>query len=188
MRNISNTLCCNQTIRYGDKASAITGNNIIDNSNIQIRSNSAGSEYFSLGNNNDANDDYLNNSITLFRKIKSGNYINDNNTITIVPLPILSTTINSDLTLKSDGFAEYSILKGTSINGLNSNFNLNILQNPFHVQQRSDNVVNVSSYRSEFALLDKNNLNGTIKEWTTINNENSSYLANLFHQLKINRF
>lgn len=181
VRNITNTLCCNQTIRYGDKPNIITSSQIIDNSSISEIWTKNNSEPLYMSSDGNVYFDHLQNSTTLYRTLKSGNYINNSNTITltVVPSPILTNIINTDLSLNPDGFSEFSILNGVSI-GPNSSVkvNLNILQDPFHTQQRGDSYTDVDSYRWEFAVLNSNYLNSPLKEWTVINNENSATLSN----------
>lgn len=176
--NASNTLCCNQTIRYGDKPNAITGN--IPPNNISVSwSMSAGASSFNIEIPNTINFDYLFNTITTYRTFQSGSITKKSNTITttVVPSPILSNTISVNMSLNADGYAEFSSLKGIDINTTASKVNLNILQDPFHINQRGDNYGDIDGFQWEFTNIDINNPIYGKKNWTSIANNNSASLS-----------
>lgn len=174
----SNTLCCNQTIRYGDKPNVITGS--VAPNNIMVSwSISSGSSSSNIEIPNTIDFDYLFNTITTTRTFQSGGYTKKSNTITttVVPSPILSNIISVNMPLNTDGYAEFSSLKGIDIYTSASKVNLNILQDPFHINQRGDNYADIDGFQWEFTNIDKNNPIYGKKNWTSIANNNSASLS-----------
>ncbi len=176
--NASNTLCCNQTIRYGDKPNPITGN-IPPNNIIVSWSLSSGATFSNIEIPNAINFDYLFNTITTYRTFQSGSITKKSNTITttVVPSPILSNTISSNMPLNVDGYAEFSNLKGIDLSTTASLVNLNILQNPFHVKQRGDSYDYINGFQWEYTNIDISNPIYGQKNWTSIANNSSGSLS-----------
>ncbi|WPO77241.1 hypothetical protein [Flavobacterium sp. KACC 22761] len=188
--NITNTVCCNQTVRLGDKPAPIAGSNYLN----PYKNEPYGISYSWSGDGNVStpvlsfeqntlNLDYVPTigSFTIYRSL-GYSYINDRPnksntaTITVVPSPIISNEISIVDVPTTDNFIEIintnpkSIVGGRSDNSVN----LNILQAPFHVPQRGDNIVNVERYEWEYA---KTNIAlGGNKYWKTIEGENSPSL------------
>lgn len=190
---IANTLCCNQTIRLGDKPAPITGSQYLDP--YKGQSWAVGSSWAVNGNPNvrildldDANKvltlDHVNElgSFTVVRSLGSVSELNkpyksNAVTITVVPSPILNNDIYVDgASANSNGFIEIINTNPKSIYGnrSNSSVNLNIFQDPSHISQRTDSFADVESYEWEYV---KTNLAlGGINKWTTIENETSASL------------
>lgn len=189
---ISNTLCCNQTVRLGDKPASITGSDYAnpypDHSTYGIGSSWTvnGNAGVSILNSDNKiyNLDYIKDlsTFTVTRGLKYNNKFSSANnsnpvTITVVPSPILSNEIYINKTdSNTDNFIEIIDTNPKSISGgrSDSSVNLNILQNPFHTPQRGDNFSNVEKYEWEYAKT--NAWSGGYKYWTTIVGENSSSL------------
>ncbi|WP_281635775.1 T9SS type A sorting domain-containing protein [Flavobacterium marginilacus] len=183
--NISNTLCCNQTVRLGDKPAPIVGSQYANpyenygygiNSSFSINS----SLPFEIDKiNKTLNFDYTTElkNITITRSLgynSSTNLPNKSNTVTItvVPSPILSNKISiSNIPENSEGYCEFSSLKSISIMGQTSFVDLNILNDPSHIYVRGDEISQVENYKWEYTKIDKNNPNGK-KLWIAISNEN----------------
>ncbi|MDA6071243.1 T9SS type A sorting domain-containing protein [Flavobacterium sp. AC] len=184
---IPNSLCCNQTIRQGDRPAPITGSQYLDPYEnyiygINSRWNAANASVLNLDNNTktlylDYTTELKNITVTRELGYKGNNeYPNKSNTITItvVPNPILKTNIFTNEPLNSDGFIELSSVKKLSIDGTSSSVSLNILQDPYHIAGRTDNIVNVDAYKWEYT---KTNIAlGGHRTWITIPNENSGSL------------
>lgn len=187
---ITNTLCCNQTIRLGDKPAPITGSQYLNpyqdesygiNSSWASNGN-ASARFLSLDNvNKILYMDYITEpgNFTVTRSL-GYNYSYDKPnksnavTITVVPSPIISNIISTTEPLNSEGFSEVSSVKKLEIYGHNSMVNLRVLENPFYTIQPRDPVENVNDYKWEYT---KTNLTlGGNKTWTTIPNENSPSL------------
>lgn len=191
--NIANSLCCNQTIRLGDKPALINGSqyaNPYQNEPYGINSlwavNGNGSVRF---NNLDPatqilDIDYVTGpgNFTITRSL-GYNYSNDKPnksnaiTITVVPSPISNNEISvNGASPNTNGFIEIINTNPKSINGSRSNslVNLNILQDPFHTPQRSDTYADIERYEWEYCKT-SSGLGGTIK-WTTIENESTTSL------------
>lgn len=187
---IVNTLCCNQTIRLGDKPAPITGSQYLNpypNAPYGINSSWAANGNTSV---NFLNLDDANKILTLDYITEPGNftitrslgYNTDNNksnksnavNITVVPTPILRNTISVNEPLNSEGFIELSSIKKLAISGMNSVVNLKVLQDPSYIIQSRDPGVNVDSYKWEYTKT--NAALGGYKTWITIPNENSANL------------
>ncbi|PJJ08977.1 putative secreted protein (Por secretion system target) [Flavobacterium sp. 1] len=186
--NIANTLCCNQTVRLGDKPAPIVGSQYANpyenygygiNSSFSINS----SLQFDIDHiNKTLNFDYTTElkNITITRSLgynSSTNLPNKSNTVTItvVPTPILNNTIYTNEPVNSNGFIELSNVKKLNIYGSRSTtVNLKILENPFYTPQPRDPGANVESYKWEYTKTNTN-LSG-FRTWNTLINENSSEL------------
>lgn len=176
---IVNTLCCNQTIRLGEKPAPVIGSQYLnpyeDLPYGITRRITINNGY--IDNYDDINKilylDYTTElkDITINRQLGYvyGNELpNKSNTVTIkvVPSPILTNTINTNDILNSDGYYELSNVKTLNLYGFASKVNLNILEDPSHINQRGDNITDVDNYRWEY----KNN-KLTSNPWITISNE-----------------
>ncbi|KUJ59679.1 secretion protein [Flavobacteriaceae bacterium CRH] len=186
--DIANTLCCNQTIRQGDKPAPITGSQYLNpykgepygvNSQWLVTSG----PYNSLDDvNKTMNIDYITElkNITVTRKLGysyGGQFPNKSNdvTITIVPSPITSNEISVDASVDTNGFAEIIDTNPKEILGSDSYVNLNILADPFYIPRRSETSLNVDKYEWEYTKTNKNL--GGFYNWTVIPNENSTSLS-----------
>lgn len=154
----SNTICCNQTIRKGDKPSIITGSTLSQPSNGGISwvngSNVIVDNYL-VNNINNFSSDYLFETTVFKRRIRvnySSTYSNSI-TITVVPNPIVSNSIYLDASrLTGDLDGSYEVLDNEALNfyGTNPKVNLNVLNNPNHTVSRSDTYVNVDSFQWQY--------------------------------------
>lgn len=180
---ISNTLCCNQTIRQGEKPAPIIGSQYNDPYSNQIyginsRWTLANGSILNLDNTNktlylDYNTELKN--ITIYRELGyNGNsaYPNKSNTvsITVVPSPVISNIISIDAPIGAENYSEIITTNMKEITGQNANINLNILQNPFYIPKRGDIIEEIERYEWEYSKT-TSGLN-----WTTISNENNSSL------------
>ncbi|PIF59779.1 T9SS type A sorting domain-containing protein [Flavobacterium sp. 2] len=185
---IPNTLCCNQTVRLGDKPAPITGSQYLNpyqdqpygiNSSWASNGN-VSARFQSLDNINKVlYMDYVTEpgNFTVTRSL-GYNYSKDKPnksntvTITVVPSPITRNSIYTNDILNSEGFIELSNLKKLLISGEDSKVNLKVLQDPFYVIQQRDPGTNVDSYKWEYTTTHPT----TQRNWTTIPNENSANL------------
>jgi hypothetical protein len=185
--NIVNTLCCNQTIRQGDKPAPITGSQYLNPySGLPYGVNSqwlvTNGPTTSLDDvNRIMHIDYITElkNITVTRKLGysyGGQFPNKSNDviITVVPSPILRNTISVIAPINSEGFIELSSIKKLPITGYGSVVNLKVLQDPFYTVQPRDPGANVDSYKWEYTKT-LANLAGS-RTWTSIPNENSTNL------------
>lgn len=186
--NIVNTLCCNQTIRQGDKPAPITGSQYLNPySGLPYGVNSqwlvTSGPYNSLDDaNKTMNIDYITElkNITVTRKLGysyGGQFPNKSNdiTITVVPSPITSNEISVDASVDTNGFAEIIDTNPKEISGSDSYVNLNILADPFYVPRRTETSINAEKYEWEYTKTNKNL--GGFYNWTAIPNENSTSLS-----------
>lgn len=180
--NIVNTLCCNQTIRLGDKPAPITGSQYLN----PYEGEPYGITYrITVDNGQINNYDDLNKTlyldyttelkdITINKQlgyVYGGQLPNKSNTVTIkvVPSPILTNFISTNgLSLNSEDRYELSNVKTINLNGYVSKVNLNILENPTHVSKRGDNLADVESYKWEYHNDELHN-----NPWITIPNESN---------------
>lgn len=178
---ITNTLCCSQTVRLGDKPAPITGSQYLNpyqnepygiNSSWEAKGN--GSVRFkNVDNVNKILDiDYVTElgNFTVTRSLgynSSNDKPNKSNvvTITIVPSPILTNTISTNDIANADGYYELSSIKTLNLYGFASKVNLNMVQDPTHTHTRGDNITDVDSYRWEYK-----NDKLTASPWITIPN------------------
>lgn len=178
---IVNTLCCDQTIRLGDKPAPIIGSQYLNPYEdfpygIERYWQTTGNTPLPLDDiNRVLNIDYITEpgDFNIVRWLGYSyqygyQFTNKSNTITIkvVPSPILTNTISINDVPNSDGYYELSSVKILNLSGFVSKVNLNILQDPAHINQRGDNITNVDSYRWEY----KNNKLAS-NPWITISNE-----------------
>ncbi|RZJ67857.1 MAG: T9SS type A sorting domain-containing protein, partial [Flavobacterium sp.] len=185
---IVNTLCCNQTIRLGDKPAPITGSQYLNpykglpfGINSQWTSTTNGGPVRLDDINRILYFDYTTElkNIVVNRKlgyVYGGEFPNKSNdvVITVVPTPILRNTISAIAPINSEGFIELSSIKKLPIYGYESIVNLKVLQDPFYIIQPRDPGAVVDSYKWEYTKTIAN-LAGT-RTWTTIPNENSPSL------------
>ncbi|WP_276380709.1 T9SS type A sorting domain-containing protein [Flavobacterium sp. H4147] len=182
---ITNTLCCNQTVRLGDRPTPITGSQYLNPYQGKTYGISASWEANGNPSVRFLNVDNANKVLTFdyiaelknFTVTRSLGYAgtstkpNKSNavTITVLPSPILTNTITTNDTPNSDGIYELSSVKTLNLYGFTSMINLNMLQDPNHINQRGDDVVRVDSYKWEYknTSLDSN-------PWITIPNENNA--------------
>lgn len=190
--NIANSLCCNQTIRLGDKPALINGSqyaNPYKNEPYGINSlwltNGNGSVRF---NNLDPatqvlDIDYVTGpgNFTITRSLgynSDKTLSNKSNTITItvVPSPIINEIL-IDGGKDTNGFVEIvdSNPKQIYSERTSSIVNLNILENPYHTPSRGDSFTNIDRYTWQYTISDYSE-NLLFKNWTTIENENSAIL------------
>lgn len=186
--NIANTLCCNQTIRQGDKPAPIVGSQYPNpykgepygvNSQWLVTSG----PYNSLDDaNKTMNIDYITElkNITVTRKLGysyGGQFPNKSNdvTITVVPSPITSNEISVDTSVDTNGFAEIIDTNPKEILGSDSYVNLNILADPFYVPRRGETAITAEKYEWEYTKTNKNL--GGFYNWIVIPNENSTSLS-----------
>lgn len=185
--NIANSLCCNQTIRLGDKPVLINGSeyaNPYKNEPYGINSlwltNGNGSVRFNnLDPATQALDiDYVTTlgNFTITRSL-GYNYSNEKPnksnavTITVVPSPIMRNLILTNDPANQEGFIELSSLKKLTITGESSIVNLKVLQDPFYVIQPRDPGTNVDGYKWEYK-----NSKYSSNPWITIPHETNSSL------------
>jgi|GEM_PF-1790030 len=186
---IANTLCCNQTVRLGERPQPITGSKFLNpyenepygiKASWETNGNPLPPDILKVDNiNHIFSLDYTTKlgSFTVKRMLGyryRNDYPNTSNlvTITVVPSPITANSILSDGVINSEGFVELSSLNKLSITGGNSRVNLNILQNPFYVAQPRDPSSPVDTYKWEYTLTGA----GTYENWITIPNENYANL------------
>ena len=169
---IPNTLCCNQTVRLGDKPAPITGSQYLDpykgqkwavGSSWEV----SGNPTVSILNLDDVNKiltlDYVEQpgNFTVVRSLGSTGQLNkpyksNAATITVVPSPILTNEISIDAPVNSNGFVEITNtndpkrINGTRYTGL---VNLTILQDPFHTSQRGDSFTNIEKFEWEYTKI-----------------------------------
>lgn len=154
--NQTNTICCDQTIRYGDKTSLITGSSL-NVSGLDVRwvksPNIISNNYTSSNYNDNFISDYLLETTSFRRRLtNTSNYTNMSNsiTITVVPTPIISNIISANASIMDDGSYEVGVNDPIELVGENARVNLNVLSNPFHAIVRSDPHVNVDNYQWQY--------------------------------------
>ncbi len=185
---IVNTLCCNQTVRLGERPLPITGSQFLNpyarepygiNTKWETNGTPRPPDITNLDNTNQSLTlDYTTSlgSFTVKRSlgyVYGNQYPNTSNTINInvIKSPFSENIISIDAPFDSNGFAETISTNSKSIIGGRVKINLTILQNPNQTEQRGDNIVNVDRYEWEYT---KTNL----KDWKIIQNENSVGLEN----------
>ncbi|MCD0468906.1 T9SS type A sorting domain-containing protein [Flavobacterium sp. JAS] len=190
---ITNTLCCDQTVRLGEKPAPVTGTTYLNpyqNEPYGINSSwqaaGLGSVRFISNNRSTLEIDNITElgKSTVTRSLGynyGGQFPNKSNsvTITVVPSPITPNEIRINASINTDGSSEINNANPKDIFGDNSSINLNILQDPFYVPKRGDTNVMIDKYEWEYRIT-----NGTTEDsssWITIPNQsspslNSSYL------------
>ncbi|MCD9575714.1 T9SS type A sorting domain-containing protein [Flavobacterium soyae] len=197
---IPNSICCNQTVRLGDKPTIITGSQYLNpyqgqtyginaswqvngNPNVRILEVDNANKTLSL--------DYIENTgnFTVMRGLGYPTTLTPTNksntiTITVIPSPITSNNILVYAEPNPDGFIEHININPIEVSGgLNKvNVNLDILDNPFHTYSRLDRFTDVERFEWEYTKTSKGL--GGIPKWITIPNENSSIL-NYFNPAEI---
>lgn len=151
---LTNIICCNQTIRYGDKPNIITGSYINPSGwlNHHWYINNSPNLVDVVQDMNSIATDYLFETITVARNL--GNdypYNNSNNVVvTVVPSPILSNTIFSNAIIMPDGKYEINSIQNLELSGFNPSVNLNILADPFHPNTRGDITADVEAFQWQY--------------------------------------
>lgn len=185
---IANTLCCNQTVRLGERPQTITGSQY---SNPYANYSYGINESWSANGNRTIkflnfkssalNIDYITDpqNFTITRSLgynNTSNLTNKSNTITItvVPSPITANIISINNPPNEDGFAEIINTNPKEIAGYRSTINLNTLQDPFNTPKRDDKHASIERYEWEYGLTNKTY--PTVNDWLTIPNENSTSL------------
>lgn len=153
-----NTICCNQTIRYGDKP-VITGS-IINSlpSGVTLHwakgsgfGGAAQTNYATPDTWNNFDPDYMFQTTTYKRVLVSSTSTKSNDvTVTVVPTPISANTIMCSGSKLSEGIYESGELESLDFSGLGANFNLNVLADPFHAPVRADSYERVSVYQWQY--------------------------------------
>ncbi len=182
---IANTICCNQTVRLGERPQTITGSQY---ANPYANYSYGINESWSANGNSTIkfldfksialNIDYITElkNFTITRSLgynNTSNLTNKSNTITItvVPSPITSNEISVDASIDGSGFAEIINTNPKLIAGGRSTINLNTLQNPFNTPKRGDAIASIKRYEWEYGLTNKTL--PIANHWVTIPNENS---------------
>lgn len=185
---IVNTLCCNQTIRLGERPQPITGSQFLNpyakepygiNAKWEINGTPRPPDIVNVDNiNHSLSLDYTTaiGSFSVKRSLgySYGNqYPNTSNTINInvIKSPFSENIISIDAPFDSNGFAETITTNSKYIGGARVKINLTILQNPNQTEQRGDNVVNVDRYEWEYTKIN-------YEDWKTLQDENSANLEN----------
>jgi hypothetical protein len=179
---IANTLCCNQTIRLGEKPKPITGSQYLNPySGLPYGVNSqwlvTSGPTTSLDDvNRIMHIDYITElkNIIVTRKLgynSGGQFPNKSNdvTITVVPSPIIANEISVDTSIDENGFYEITNTNPKAIFGSKSYVNLNVLQNPSYISKRGDAVADIEKYEWEYTITNK--ALGGFNYWTTLPNE-----------------
>ncbi|MEO8534735.1 MAG: T9SS C-terminal target domain-containing protein, partial [Flavobacterium sp.] len=190
-KQIVNTLCCNQTIRVGDKPAPITGSQYLNPyNNLPYGINS---QWVNTSNGESPKLDDINRilyfdyttelkNITVYRKlgyVYGGEFPNKSNdiTITVVPSPILTNQISINAPVNSSGFFEITNTNPKRIDGtvLSGQVNLNILQDPYHVvQRRGDIFKDIERFEWEYTKTSAGS--GGFQNWITISGQNDYFL------------
>lgn len=185
---IPNTLCCNQTVRLGEKPAIITGTPFLnpyqgEPYGINTTWIAAGlSDGVRFINNTDSTleIDHLTEigKLTVTRGLGyryGGQYPNKSNaiTITVVPSPIINN-ISVDGYKDVNGFVEITNTNPKPIYSSSrsgAQVNLNILQDPYHISQRGDIFADIEKYEWQYSKTNQNDNVTTTKNWTTLPNE-----------------
>lgn len=186
-KQIANTLCCNQTIRQGDKPAPITGSQYLNP--YQGEPYGINSQWMNTSNGESPKLDDINRilyfdyapelkNITVTRKLGyryGGEFPNKSNdvTITIVPSPIITNQISINAPVNSGGFFEITNTNPKRIDGTvaSGQVNLNILQDPYHVAQRRGDILK-DIERFEWEYTKTNSGLGGFQNWITISGQN----------------
>lgn len=191
---IPNSLCCNQTVRLGERPQPITGSQFLNpyaNEPYGIKAS-----WETNGNPlppNILNVDNINHSLSLDHTTSLGSftvkrklgyvyrneYPNTSNTVTItvVPSPITSNEIHINGPVNTDESFEISSSNPKDIFGDRSYINLNVLQDPYYVPKRGDTNISIDKYEWEYSIV-----NGTTEEraWNIIPNQSSGSLNSVY--------
>lgn len=186
---IPNTLCCNQTVRLGEKPAPVTGTtypNPYQDQAYGIKSSWAavglGSVRFISNDNNNLNIDYITElgKFTVTRSLGyryDSQYPNKSNavTITVVPSPMIENEISINASVNEDGFAEIMDTNLKDIIGQIPYINLNKLQDPYYTPKRGDISANIEKYEWEYSK--KSGPSEGSTNWISIPNKNSISLS-----------
>ncbi|RKR08568.1 putative secreted protein (Por secretion system target) [Flavobacterium sp. 90] len=186
---IPNTLCCNQTVRLGEKPAPITGTTYLNpyqNMAYGIKSswtaNGLGSVRFISNDRSTLNIDHMTElgKFTVTRGIAynyDSQYPNKSNavTITVVPSPMISNEISINASVDGDGFAEIMNTNPKDIIGQISSINLSKLQDPYYTPKRGDISANIEKYEWEYSK--KSGPSEGANDWISIPNENQISLS-----------
>ncbi len=187
-RNITNTLCCNQTVRLGEKPQPITGSKYLNpyekepygiKASWETNGTPLPPNFLNVDNiNHSITLDYTNalGSFTVKRSLDYAyynEYPNKSNavTISVIKSPMHENKISIDGPFDSNGFAEIITTNPKIITGSTVTINLTVLQNPNQTEQRGDNITNIDRYEWEYTKINS-------KDWKTLDNENSEALNN----------
>lgn len=180
---IVNTLCCNQTVRLGERPQPITGSTFLNPYEGEPYGINSKWTHFGklieLDNITQTMSIDYTTQLGTFTVQRSLGYLyghefpNNSNkvTVTVIKSPFSENTISIDGPFDSNGFAETITSNPKIISGSDMKINLTVLQNPNHTEQRGDNVVDVERYEWEYT---KTNF----IDWKTLEKENSSVLNN----------
>lgn len=191
---IANIICCNQTIRLGDKPAPITGSQYLNPyegkpyaiDEIWTDSN-GGNSIRSYDDVFKIPLDYITESkgLTVTRRFgyPYGDYPNKSNVVTIkvIPTPIINEIV-IDGGKNTNGFVEIIDSNPKQIYSERSSsprVNLKILENPYHIQQRGDNFDNIERYEWEYAKTYESFTDDhyiSARSWKTLENKNSATL------------
>ncbi|OOV16509.1 T9SS type A sorting domain-containing protein [Flavobacterium sp. LM4] len=190
-KNIANTICCDQTIRLGEKPEPITGSQYLNPYGTlpygiaSVWETTARSPISFDNINKTLSIDYITEPGDITIKRSLGYYhnfepVNKSNTVKIkvLPSPISNNEIFSNGSVNLDGSIEISYNNPVNIFGYQSFINLNMLQDPYYIPKRGETSIMIEKYEWEYRIT-----NGTTEEniWTSIPNQfsasiNSSYL------------
>jgi len=186
-KNITNTICCDQTIRLGEKPEQITGSQYLNPYDTlpygiaSVWETTARSPIIFDNINKTLNIDYITEPGDITIKRNLGYYhnfepVNKSNTVKIkvLPSPITSNVISIPGYKDSNGFVEITNTNPKTIYSSNRSIgrvNLNILQDPYHVSQRGDVFADIDRYEWEYTKT--NAYPAGENNWITITGENS---------------
>ncbi|MEP7095107.1 MAG: T9SS type A sorting domain-containing protein, partial [Flavobacterium sp.] len=190
---IVNTICCDQTIRLGDKPAPITGSQYLNPykgkpygiDEIWTDSN-GGNSIRSYDDVFKIPLDYITESkgLTVIRRFgyPYGDYPNKSNVVTIkvIPTPIINEIV-IDGGKDIYGFVEIIDANPKQIYSERSSaprVNLKILEDPYHIQQRGDNFDNIERYEWEYAKTYQTFKDQymSARDWIILENKNSASL------------
>lgn len=178
---IVNTICCDQTIRLGDKPAPIIGSRYLNpyegepyGIDDSWRDSNGNNSFQSFDDIFKIPLDYITDpkGLTIIRRLgyPFGDYPNKSNTVTIkvVPSPILKNEISINAPINPEGYYEITDTNPKQISGtrFSSQVNLNILADPFHISKRGDSFTEIEKFEWEYKKLNVSS------DWTTIANEN----------------
>jgi hypothetical protein len=151
----TNTVCCSQTIRKGDRPTLITGSALnlspTQTSFWSKNGSQYGSNNYTTGSSATSfQSDYLFESC-YFKRCAGGGYSNAAN-ITVVQNPISSNVISTNAIQMENGNYEISQASSLNLTATGANVNLNVLSNPNHTPVRGDNYAprNEISYQWQY--------------------------------------
>ncbi|GIQ58196.1 hypothetical protein Flavo103_13320 [Flavobacterium collinsii] len=189
---IPNTICCNQTIRLGEKPALIAGSQYLNpyqgqtygiNASWQVNGNPNVGILEADSANKTLSLDYVQNhgNFTVVRGLGYPTTLTPSNksntvTITVVPSPITYNEIRVNGSINTDGSIEISSTNPKDILGDRSYINLNVFQDPYYIPKRGDTNIFIDKYEWEYSII-----NGTTEEqsWNIIPNQFSSSLNSL---------